>query len=77
MNETLQLRFRLDIDAEDYLAYYRGSAREVLVRAEDGRRVRFPASALQPFVTRDGVHGRFELRFDAGHRLLGLQRLET
>lgn len=76
MDPPHRIRFRLALRADEYLAYYRGSAREVVVRAEDGRRVRFPANVLQPFVTHDGVHGRFELQFDAQHKLLGLQRLE-
>jgi hypothetical protein len=75
MTATQHIRFRLDISAEDYLAYYQGAVRDVLVRAEDGRRVKFPAGALQPHITRDGIHGRFELRFDANHKLIGLQRL--
>lgn len=69
------VRFTLDIAAEDYLAHYQGIVRNVVVIAEDGRRVQFPAGALQRFVTHRGIHGRFELRFDASHKLLGLWRL--
>lgn len=75
MTTALHIRFRLAISSDDYLAYYKGVARDVTVRAEDGRRVKFPAGALQPFITHDGIHGRFELRFDASNKLLGLQRL--
>lgn len=75
MTAAQTLRFRLDISADDYLAYYQGAARDVVVRAEDGRRVKFPAGALQTHITRDGIHGRFELRFDANHKLIGLLRL--
>lgn len=75
MTTTHNIRFELHISADDYLAYYQGVSRDVVVRAEDGRRVKFPAGALQPFITRDGIHGRFELRFDANHKLIGLHRL--
>ena len=75
MTAAQHIRFRLAISADDYLAYYKGVTRDVFVRAEDGRRVKFPASALQTHITRDGIHGRFELRFDANNKLLGLQRL--
>lgn len=75
MQENQQIRFRLAISAEDYLAYYQGAAKAVVVRAEDGRRVRFPAGALQPFITHQGIHGRFELRFDARHKLQALRRI--
>jgi hypothetical protein len=75
MQASQRIRFRLAISADDYLAYYQGVARAVLVRAEDGRRVRFPAGALQPFVSHQGVHGLFELCFDAGNKLTELRRI--
>lgn len=76
MSAAHAVRFRLDISPDDYLAYYQRAARDIVVRADDGRRIRFPASALQRFVAHDGIHGRFELRFDADHKLLGLWRLD-
>ncbi len=69
------LTFRLSIDREQWLGYHRGHASAVLVRADDGRRVRLPASALRPFASHAGVHGRFALRYAADHRLLDLRRL--
>lgn len=69
------IRFRLAIPADDYLAYYTGQIREVVVRSEDGRRIQFPANALQGVVGHQGIYGLFELRFDANHKLLGLQRV--
>lgn len=70
-----RLRLRLAIPADEVLRLYQGEARQVLASSEDGRSVRFPASALRRHVTRAGVYGRFELRFDAGHHLLELRRL--
>lgn len=75
MNAEQSIRFRLHISAAEYLAYYQGVTRDVLVHAEDGRRVKFPAGNLQPFVSHEGVHGFFELRFDVNHKFLGLHRL--
>ena len=75
MPRTQQIRFRLAISADEYLAYYKGSARAVVVVAEDGRSLRFPAGALQPFVTHQGIHGHFELRFDDNNKLQGLRRI--
>ncbi len=69
------VRFRLNISADRYLAYYQGSAHQVVATAQDGRRVRFPADRLRPFVTRDGVHGEFVLEFDANHKFVGLTRV--
>lgn len=70
------LRFRLAISAQNYLAWYRGQAREIQVRALDGTSLRFPAGALRRFLTRDGVHGLFEIRFDLSNKLLSLEKLE-
>ncbi len=67
--------FSLHISSDEYLRYYRGSAHSVVVVSEDGRRVRFPASSLRPFVTHEGVRGRFELLLDSDNRLLELRRV--
>lgn len=74
-NKQQQVRFAIKISADDYLFYYQGRARQVLVRAEDGRRVQFPASCLQPFVTHDGISGYFELQFDASNKFVGLKKI--
>jgi len=53
--------FHLSISPEQYLAYYRGTARQVLARCPDGLTIQFPAFLLQPFVTAAGIHGDFVL----------------
>ncbi len=68
------MRFSLRISADEYLRYYRGAVRHVVVTAEDGTRLRFPAANLRPFVTREGVRGRFVMRFDANNKLVSLNR---
>ncbi len=73
MSETV--RFRLAIDAEQFLAYYQGAAKNVIVTAEDGRRIQFPADRLRRHVTAEGVFGRFELQFDERHRLIDLRKI--
>jgi hypothetical protein len=70
-----RIRFALDIPKDEYLRYYRGEAQAVQVTAEDGRRIRFPAINLRPFVTKDGVRGRFEITLDWDNRLLDIRRL--
>lgn len=60
----LEFEFRLDISSQDYLQYYRGSVRQVLVRSSHGASIQFPASLLTQFVTTSGVHGRFVLTCD-------------
>ena len=71
-----RIRFRLAISAERYLAYYQGSAQEVVVRSDDNKVVRFPASALRKFVTHDGIYGSFEIIFDENNKLIAIQPIE-
>ena len=70
------IRFRLAISAEEYLAYYQGGAREVVVRSDDNRIVRFPASAIRKFVTHDGIFGNFEITYDENNKLIAIQPIE-
>ena len=70
------IRFRLAISAEEYLAYYRGSAQDIVARSDDNKIVRFPASAIRKFVTRDGIFGSFEITFDENNKLIGIQPIE-
>lgn len=64
----------LDISAAAYQRMYRGDARQVLAQDLQGRRIRFPASALRPFVTRAGVSGVFVLRVDGRNKLIDIRR---
>ena len=70
-----KMTFSMHLSAEKYLSYYQGSAKNVIVKAEDGRSLKFPASRLQQFVTKDGVEGRFEIVFDDGNRIVSMRRL--
>ena len=79
MNNKLphqSIRFRLAISAEKYLAYYRGIARDIDARSDDDRNVRFPASAVQSFLTHEGIFGHFEIQFDENNKLIGVKRVE-
>ncbi|MFW2373594.1 MAG: DUF2835 domain-containing protein [Gammaproteobacteria bacterium] len=69
------MRFSLNISAEQYQRYYQGSARSVIVTTEEGRTLKFPANALQQFVTHDGIQGHFEIRFDDQNKLQSVIKL--
>ncbi len=71
-----KIRFHLDISKEEYLRSYRGTAHSVLVQAEDGRTIRFPAVNLRQFVATDGVRGRFEMLLDENNSLVDIRRLD-
>lgn len=54
----------LAISADDYVKFYQGAVTQVSAVATDGRRIQFPAGILQPFVSREGIYGRFLIEFN-------------
>ena len=73
--KTNSIKFRIALSTDAFLRYYRGSARSVIVRAEDGRRIQLPAANLRPFLLSDGINGEFELSLDENNKLLNIRRL--
>ncbi|WP_018014650.1 DUF2835 domain-containing protein [Teredinibacter turnerae] len=69
-----QVEIQLTINADEYLKMYQGRANDVVARAVDGRRIRFPARILQRFVTREGVSGAFIITFDEANRFRSIER---
>jgi hypothetical protein len=65
----------LSMPREQYLTLYTKYIRNVRCVARSGQSVLFPASVLKPFVTREGVHGTFCLRFDSNNKLRAFERL--
>lgn len=70
-----QITFSLRLSAEQCQGYYAGRIRYVQVDSDDGRRIRFPAGALLPYIDHEGVCGQFVLRLDDRNRLIALERL--
>lgn len=70
-----EVYFRLNISTDAYLRYYQGTAAFAVVRAEDGRRIRLPAANLRRFITREGILGRFRLRYDSNQKIISLERV--
>jgi len=73
MNEV---RFCLAISTQDFLAYYKGVARYVIVHGDDGRRLQLPASALRRFLVSDGIYGEFSVRYDNNNKLQDIRRIK-
>ena len=65
----------LHISADEYLRHYRGTVSKVICTARDGRKVQFPSSILQKFVSHDGIHGSFRLLIDDNNKLIGAERI--
>ncbi|HBP88840.1 MAG TPA: DUF2835 domain-containing protein [Nitrospirales bacterium] len=67
---------RLKISPERFQAYYTGVVEHVVARSIDGRTIQFPARVLRPFVSHQGIHGIFEITFDANMKFQSIRRSE-
>ena len=74
MNQSI--RFSLQISYEQYLRVYQGTAKNISVVADDGRRIAFPAGKVQSFLTRDGINGNFEMVLTAENNFVDIKRLD-
>jgi len=72
-----KLRFRMYLSASEAERYYRGTARFVVVQAETGQKIQFPAQHIRPFIDQYGVKGYFSIEFDDNHKLLSLKKLSS
>ena len=63
------------ISADEYVRTYAGTARDVVTQASDGRTVRFPANILRPFVTREGIRGRFHIYFTRDNKFERIEKV--
>jgi len=61
---------------EEFRPFYEGRAKEVVAPSLDGRYIRFPASALRPFLTHNGISGVFALKFDKKNKLISTDRIK-
>lgn len=65
----------LNIPRDEYLRVYQGTARSVLAWDSLGRKISFPVNILQPFISHEGVQGKFRLDFDDQNRFVAIQRI--
>jgi hypothetical protein len=70
-----QYRFSIQLNQQQFLRYYQGSANTVQVYSECGKRLRFPASRLRPFLSHNGIFGRFQLTVSAENRFIELKKI--
>ena len=73
--KVLSLEFRLSISPDEYVRYYRGQVKFVMVTSNSGLKVRFPANLLTPYVSRQGVQGHFILRYLATGKAVSLDKI--
>jgi hypothetical protein len=56
---------------------YREGTEHIIVVTENHLRVQIPLRRLVPFITYDGIRGRFKLITDAQNRFVSLQKVAT
>lgn len=66
--------FYLNIDPEELLRVYRGSAHRVRVLSREGLTIDLDANHLRRFTTRSGVQGYFRLVVTEKNQFLRLER---
>lgn len=69
------IRFKLDLSYDQYLAVYQGLAKTVTARADDGRRIVFPAGNIQRYLSKTGIQGYFEMELTPQNKFVGIKRL--
>ncbi|MES9904753.1 MAG: DUF2835 domain-containing protein [Sedimenticola sp.] len=74
-SRTTTVRFGMDLSAEEYLRYYEGVARSVIVHGLDGRHLQIPAHNFRPYITAGGIHGVFEITLDENNKLLEMKKV--
>lgn len=57
------------------MRYYRGEALAVWVITETGQSLQFPALHIRRFIDQQGIHGRFQITFDANNKLKSIERI--
>ncbi len=69
--------FALNINAHDLEKYYRGHVHNILVKSEQGLKIKFPANLILPYVDHFGVKGRFLLEYDQQGKAISLNRIDS
>jgi len=69
------IRFSLQLSYDQYLQVYQGSAKNVSVLSDDGRRIAFPARNIQSFLTKEGIAGYFEMELTADNKFICVKKI--
>jgi len=68
--------FLLKINRDEWLRYYRGEARTVMITSLQGLRISLPAIHFRAHTTENGIQGLFRLTLDQNNKFIRLERLK-
>lgn len=60
-----QAAFSISLSPEKVVLFYKGTKNRVQVTADDGTTLSIPWALFQPYVSKNGIRGRFTIVFDA------------
>ncbi|WP_286235754.1 DUF2835 domain-containing protein [Thalassotalea sediminis] len=66
--------FFINITAYEFLPYYQGRVKDIVVTSEQGQRIQFPAMHLRSYLTPTGIMGRFCLETE-NKKFVSLKKL--
>lgn len=66
----------INIPVDEYQRLYAGAVKDVLAVSRGGKRVKFPAKILVPYVEHTGISGSFFIEFNEDFRFKSIKKLQ-
>lgn len=77
MSQHQAIRFSIQLTYDKFLKVYQGHAKNIVVQADDGRKISFPARNIQSFLTKEGIFGYFEMQITFDNKFIAIKRIDN
>ncbi|WP_404340241.1 DUF2835 domain-containing protein [Pseudoalteromonas mariniglutinosa] len=67
--------FSLHLSYKQCMDYYYGAYTSVQVTEDGGKKIRFPAAYLRPYITAIGIRGRFRMTVTSDNKFVKLEKV--
>lgn len=67
--------FTVNFSYREWLGFYQGRYREIMVTTEDGKRLQIQADHFTKFTSPAGLYGRYKLVLTPSNKVSSLQKL--
>ncbi len=68
--------FHIDIYYTIFKQYYMFPEAQILVTCENDQRIKLAAHYLRPFITHEGIRGRFRITLDSKNKITDLKKIK-